>query len=121
MIALEPGFPDNVIAVDGKGRITRGDYERVLIPAVEAALKKHDKLRLYYRVGSAFEGIDPGAVFEDIKVGFSHLTRWERIAIVTDIEWMRLAIRAFAFLMPGAVKFFAIGEEKRARDWIVES
>jgi hypothetical protein len=121
MIALEQGFPDNVIAVDCKGRVTRSDYERVLIPAVEAALKKHDKLRLYYHVGSGFEGIDPGAVFEDMKVGFSHLTRWERIAIVTDVEWIRLAIRAFAFLMPGAVKFFDIAEDKSARDWIAES
>lgn len=118
MITIAKGFPDNVIAVDCAGHVTRGDYETILIPAVEAALKHHEKLRLYYRIGPDFEGIDPGAVFEDMKVGFSHLSRWERIAVVTDIEWIRLAIRAFAFLLPGAVRFFVIGQEDQARDWI---
>jgi SpoIIAA-like len=120
MIVLEQGFPDNVVAVACKGHVTRSDYERVLIPAVDGALRKHDKLRLYYHIGSEFDGIDPGAVLEDMKVGFSHLARWERIAIVTDISWIRLVIRAFAFLIPGDVKFFDVAEDKSARAWIAE-
>ena len=120
MIVLVKGLPDNVVAAECSGHVTRSDYESVLIPAVEAALQKHEKVKLYYRIGPEFQGIDPGAVLEDMKVGFSHLSRWKRIAIVTDVEWIRLAIRGFAFLLPGPVKFFDIGRESDAKQWIAE-
>jgi SpoIIAA-like len=120
VITLLAGFPDQIIAVSCSGHVTKSDYERVLIPAVEAALQRHDKVRLLYRAGPEFDGIDPGAVFEDMKVGFAHLSRWERVAIVTNVEWIRLAIRAFAFLMPGTVRFFTNSQEAEARDWIVQ-
>ncbi len=118
MIELVTGLPPNVVAVSCEDHVTRADYQQVLIPAVEKALKSHEKVRLFYRIGPQFAQIDPGAVLEDIGVGMSHLSRWERIAVVTDVEWIRLAIRAFAFLIPGPVKFFPIAQEAEARTWI---
>ncbi len=118
MIELIEGFPENVLAVSCKGQVTKGDYEQILIPAVEKALQRRDKIRLYYRIGPEFEGIAPSAVLEDVKVGFSHLTRWERIALVTDIEWIRLSMRSFAFLLPCPIKCFALDAESQARQWI---
>ena len=120
MIELVEGLPANVIAVNCKGHVSKNDYERVLIPAVESALKKHEKVRLYYHIDAEFRGIDPSAVLEDMRVGFSHLSRWERVAVVTDVEWIRLAIRAFAFLIPGPVRFFDLSQEAEARSWIAE-
>ena len=29
-----------------------------------------------------------GAVWEDLKVGMKHLTKWTRIALLTDLDWM---------------------------------
>jgi hypothetical protein len=118
MIETIAGLPDNVVAVSCQGHVSTKDYKEVLIPAIERALQKHPKARLLYRIGPQFEAIDPGAVLEDMKVGFEHLSRWERIAVVTDIEWIRLAIRAFAFLFPGPVKFFALSQDAEARRWI---
>ncbi|HWU26152.1 MAG TPA: STAS/SEC14 domain-containing protein, partial [Rhizomicrobium sp.] len=69
MIEIISELPENVLGVRAKGRVTAGDYEQVLIPAVEAALKRHDRLHFYCELGEQFEGIDPGAVFEDLKVG----------------------------------------------------
>ena len=121
MIKLLEGFPDNVIAVNCSGHVTKRDYEDVLIPAVKRTLKAHEKARLYYRVGPEFDAIDPGAILEDVSVGISHLSRWERVAVITNVEWIRLAVRAFAFLIPGPAKFFTIEEEPQAREWIATS
>ncbi|HXI85912.1 MAG TPA: STAS/SEC14 domain-containing protein [Parvularculaceae bacterium] len=118
MIKLAQGFPENIVAVKCSGHVTRSDYEKVLIPAVDQALKAHEKVRLYYHVGADFEGIDPGAILEDMKVGFSHLSRWEKMAVVTDVAWIRHAIKAFAFLMPGELKFYSLAEDENARSWI---
>jgi SpoIIAA-like len=46
------------------------------------------------RVGD-LAGIDPGAMWEDFKVGMEHFTRWERIAVVTDVEWIKNTIKIF--------------------------
>jgi hypothetical protein len=118
MIEALGNFPENVIAFACKGHVTRADYETILIPAVEKALGRHDKIRLYYQIDSEFEGIDPGAVWEDFKTGVEHLTRWERIAVVTDVDWIRHTMRIFSFLMPGEMKVFPTSEIATARDWI---
>ncbi|MGT2434138.1 STAS/SEC14 domain-containing protein (plasmid) [Cupriavidus basilensis] len=54
MIEIIEGFPGNVVAVSATGEVTRDDYEKVLIPAVEAALARREKIRIYYELGSRF-------------------------------------------------------------------
>ena len=59
----------------------------------------------------------------DAKFDFSHLFYWERIAIVTDAEWMRRAAqfyRLFGFLI-GEIRAFPTAEASKAREWIVEN
>lgn len=119
MIEALPNFPDNVAAVASRGHVTKLDYETVLVPCVEKALERHEKIRLYYQIGSDFTGIDPGAVLEDFKVGAEHLLRWERIAIVTDVDWIRHTMRIFGFLIPCEVKIYPTSETSKAHDWII--
>lgn len=119
MIETLPDFPDNIIAVACRGHVTASDYDTVLVPRVAQALKRHDTVRLYYQVGDDFAGIDPNAVWKDFKVGVEHLLRWERMAIVTDIEWIRHTMRAFSFLLPGEVKIFPTADISKAREWII--
>ncbi len=119
MIEALPNFPGNVVAFACKGHVTRADYETVLVPIVEKALQQHKKIRLYYQIGAEFAGIDAGAAWEDFKVGVAHLSRWERIAVVTDVDWIRHTVRIFGFLMPRDVKVFPTSEMAVAREWIV--
>jgi len=119
MIELLRDFPDNVVAVVCKGRVTKADYDTVLVPTVEEALKSHDKLRLYYETAGDFAGIDAGAVWQDFKTGMEHLTRWQRIAVVTDVDWIRHTMQFFGFIMPGEMRAFPRAEAAQARQWIV--
>lgn len=118
MINVLKDFPDTIVAVTCEGQVTRADYERVLIPRVNEALARHGKVRLYYEIGSAFSGIDAGAVWEDTKIGLEHLSRWEKLALVTDVQWIRLAVGAFRFLMPGRLRIFDTSQTEEARAWI---
>ena len=112
-------FPDNVLAFVCKGHVTKADYDAVLIPAVITALKRQGKVRLYYETAADFVGIDPGAIWDDFKVGMEHLTRWERAAVVTDVEWIKQTMRFFSFIMPGTMKSFPTSEAAQARAWII--
>jgi SpoIIAA-like len=118
MIETIAGFPDNVVACAAKGHVTGDDYDRVLIPAVERALATHDKIRCYYELGAEFAGMDAGAAWRDFTVGMGHLTRWERVAVVTDVDWIGHAVNAFRFLMPGAVRVFPNSAKAEARTWV---
>ena len=120
MIEALKGFPTKVLAFACKGHVTKRDYETVLIPAVEEALKQAGKIRLYYQIDPDFSGIEPGAMWDDFKVGMEHVLRWERIAVVTDVEWIRYTIRALSFVIPGVAKIFSLAEAPQARDWILD-
>ncbi len=118
MIEVLRGFPDNVVACAAKGHVSKQDYERVLIPEVERVLGRSAKIRCYYELSPEFKGFDAGAAWEDAKIGIEHLTRWERVAVVTDVEWIALAANAFRFLMPGQVRVFSLAESGEAKRWI---
>ena len=118
MIEHLSNFPDDVLAFVCKGRVTKADYDSVLVPAVVKALEKQKRVRLYYETAADFSGIDPGAMWEDFKVGMEHLTL-ERVAVVTDVEWIKQTMRFFRFLIPGAMKSFPTSEAAQARAWII--
>jgi hypothetical protein len=121
MIETLSGLPDNVVAFRASGHVSRQDYETVLIPAVETALRQHPSLRLYYQLDSDFESLGPGAMWEDFKVGVEHVRHWERIALVTDIDWIGSAMKVFSFLMPGDVRLFPLSDAGQAREWIASA
>jgi hypothetical protein len=118
MLEILPGFSDNIIAVSATGRVTRQDYDSVLIPQVEATAKRHTKLRFYYETGADFTGFEPAAVWEDFKVGVEHWTRWERVAVVTGVAWIGFMANAFGFLLPAQVRVFPPGGRQEASAWI---
>jgi hypothetical protein len=112
MIEQLEGFPDNVVAMAARGHVTRSDYERVLIPRVQQALGRHAKIRCYYEItGNA--GFDAGAVWEDLKIGLEHLVHWERVAVVTDVNWIRKRRMRSASWSPARFRCLARGKPAR--------
>lgn len=118
MIDVMKDVPDSVIAITAMGKVTGDDYENVLIPLVEKKLNQYDKLRLLYYFSPEFSGYQAEAMWDDAKIGFKHLTSWEKIAIVTDDEWITRSVKAFGFMMPGEVKLYPTAQLEAAKTWI---
>lgn len=118
MLELMPNLPDRVIGIVASGEVSADDYESVFIPAIEAALGKHDAVRIVYQIGPAFTGFSAGAAWEDMKLGIAHLRAWERVAVVTDVEWISAAMRLFAFAIPCPLRRFSNDELPQALRWI---
>jgi hypothetical protein len=57
----------------------------------------------------------------DFKVGIGHIRHWERIALVTDIDWIGARMKVFSFPMPGDVRLFPLSAADRAREWIASA
>lgn len=120
MIEIITGMPGNVVAAAAHGKITGEDYEKTFIPAIEEKFKSHKKLRLFYHLGADFSGYSLAAILDDTKVGLKHLTGFEKIAIVTDVHWVRDACRFFGMFIPCPVKIFANEKIAEAKAWIGE-
>ena len=114
MIEIIEGLPRNVVGIAVSGRATMQDCRDVLLPAMTKCLKRHDKIRLYYELNSRF----PGAAWDDLDLGLEHASRCERVAIVTDVGWVRLTVKALRFLIPSEIRVFATIQADEGRDWI---
>jgi len=117
-IEMIPALPDNVVGVIAKGKVQRSDYESTIDPAVEQAVSRFDKIRFLFVLGADFEGFSAGAAWEDGELGIKNLTHFEKIAFVTDRDWIGHAVNLFGYLMPGKVKVFSVAEEADASEWI---
>jgi hypothetical protein len=118
MIESIPDLPGQVVGIVASGQVTASDYETVVIPAIESALKTHESVRILYQLGPAFTGFTSGAMWDDMRLGMAHLKAWEKIAIVTDLDWVAGATRIFRFVMPCPVKVFGNDEFAEAARWI---
>jgi len=114
MLELIDGLPGNVVGIAVSGRLTMQDCQDVLVPAMQKSLKRHEKIRLYYELNSRF----PGAAWDELDFGLEHASRCERVAIVTDIGWVRLTVKALRFLIPSEIRVFPTVQADEGRAWI---
>jgi hypothetical protein len=121
MLRLLSDLPSDVLGIEAIGEVSTQDYESVLVPAIEERISRRRKLRLLYVFGRDFTGFSAGAAWEDAKVGMRHFTSFDRIAVVTNIEWIAKMVRAFGFVMPAEVRVFAAAQLRAARAWIIEA
>jgi hypothetical protein len=114
MLELIEGLPKNVVGIVATGRVTMQDCHDVLVPAIKQSRKRHDKIRLYYELNSRF----PGSAWDDLDLGLEHASCCERVAIVTDIGWVRLTVKAVRFLIPSKIRVFAGTQAEEGLAWI---
>lgn len=118
MLKLMTTLPDQFVGVSATRQVDAKDYETVLMPAIDCALRKHDRVRVLYQLTPEFTGFTAGAMRDDAKFGLANRKAWARVAVVTDVHWVAHAARVFAFLMPGPVKVFSNQERADAEKWI---
>jgi len=114
MLELIEGLPKNVVGIAASGKVTMQDCQDVLVPAIERSRRRHDKIRLYYELNSRF----PGSAWDDLDLGLEHASCCERVAIVTDIGWVRLTVKAVRFLIPSEIRVFTTDRAEEGRAWV---
>lgn len=110
-------LPVGVIGFAASGELSSEDYTRVLSPALTAATVNGGKLRVVLVFAGEFGGMEPGAIWQDLKMGVKDWHAWERIALVTDHRWMRDGLHMFAWAIPGEARAFTIAQRDDAISW----
>jgi SpoIIAA-like len=111
-----------VIGFRFSGHVSKDEYRHVLLPALKERLDKGDKVRLAVVIDNDFDRFEGGALWEDMRFGFgsglTHLSAWERMALVSDADWVRHAITLLGWLVPGEVKVFPLDQLDAAKEWL---
>ena len=113
-------MPEGTLGFRLSGRIDREEYFRILDP-IKEQLERGERVSFLVEALDDFHGLDLGALWEDLKVagsvGLKYRSSWERLAVVTDKDWMRHGIAAFAWVIPGEIRVFEPGELEGAKAW----
>jgi hypothetical protein len=113
-----PDMPPNVVALTASGQVTGDDYKNVIIPLVDGKIRQYEKIRLLYHLGADFKKFTTTALWDDAKIGFHHLQGFERVAVVSDVAWIRTMARGIGRAMPMDLRTFANSELEKAKAWI---
>ena len=99
MVEVIPDMPPDTLGFRVSGRLARSDYVDEPVPPLQEGLEAGQRLRVpYAHLESAAMGED---LKLDVDLGIKHRDAWERIAVVTDLNWLG---GAFALLMMGEKK-----------------
>lgn len=121
MIETLNNLPEHVLGFRAVGEVSAQDYEEQIIPAVLAMAERLHHVRMLYVIDEAFTGFTAGAMLDDAMLGASRYAAWERVAVVTDVPWIRASVQALHFLMPGHFRLFHTQERQQAEHWLSES
>jgi len=113
-------MPARVIGFRASGELTREDYTDAMMPTLREAAQSGE-MRLVYVLGPDFHGLHAGAMVEDVKAGFEltvgHHSAWKRLAMVTDVDWIRNSIHLLGWVAPGELKLFELDALEEAKAW----
>src|SRR5262249_35443996 len=116
------GMPPGTIGLRASGKLTEPDYTGVAIPPLPEALDPGERNRLLLEGPWHFAGRGAGPVKEelnaDLGLGLGHLRSWDRMAVVSDKEWLANAIALFGWMVPGSIKRFPLSALDEAKAWL---
>jgi hypothetical protein len=120
MLQFINDLPDYVVGIRATGIVDKEDYERVLIPRMEELSKKQGKVNYLLVLETDLKNFTAAAWWEDFKLGVKNLTKWGKIAIVTDQKSVERLGDVFTHFIPGESRGFKISELNEAMRWVTE-
>ena len=121
MIEWLEDMPEGTVGFRAVGRLNREDYADAMIPALRKAADSGE-MRVVCVLGPDFHGLDASAMVEDVKSGFELVvgkrSTWKRMALVTDLDWIRNSVHLLGWMAPGELKLFPFDELEQAKAWV---
>jgi hypothetical protein len=116
-------MPPGTLGFVASGKLSHDDYTKATIPPLREAIDRGEKLRTLFQINDDFHGIEGNAIWQEVKadvgLGIGHYSSWDKMAIVTDLDWLHKASSIFGFMYPGDMKLFRQAELDAAKQWLV--
>ncbi len=117
MITVLADTPDNVAAFQAQGEVNKEDFENLVFPHVQAKVNQYDELNYLLLLNTDVENFTFGAWIQDALLGLKNITKWNRVAIVTDQKSVQKFTEIFSVMMPGEFRSFPRENLSKALNW----
>lgn len=114
-------MPSGTVGFEAFGTVDDDDFEDTVEPVLRQAVAAGDPLRVLYLLGEHLHRYDTDTVTEELKFAARHPSAYERVAVVSDEEWLRPALRVLSVLVPGQLRGFPVAELAAAKTWVAGS
>jgi hypothetical protein len=111
-------LPVGTIGFEAVGEVEDDDWEDTVEPVLRREIAEGRKVRLLYVMGAEAREVEGDAIKADAGFRARHATSFDRVAVVSDEDWVRPALRALSFLMPGKAKGFRVADIADAKAWL---
>jgi hypothetical protein len=113
-------MPAGTIGFEAVGEVEDDDWEQTVEPVLRQEIAAGRNVRLLYLIGVGAREVEGDAMSADTGFRVRHATSYERVAVVSDEDWIRPALRALSFLLPGKARGFRIRNLADAKAWLTE-
>lgn len=121
MIQRISSLPETMVGFRAIGEVTKEDFDQVIIPAVNEIVEKTGQLNYLLVIDTSLKNFTAGAWIKDAILGIKNLTKWHKVAIVSDSEGIKKFTDFFSLLIPGEFKGFDHENLQQAIDWTASS
>ncbi len=111
------GLPAGVDGVRCSGKLTREDYDTVVVPLLEELRREHRRMRCLIEM-DGFDGITPDGALEDVRLGLRASGSFDGCAVVGDLAWVGRVLQVVGFLVPYPVRVFPTDRRDAAVAWL---
>ena len=111
-------MPPGTLGFEAVGEVEDDDWERTVEPVLKEEVAAGRPIRLLYVIGPQAGDVDGDVVKADVAFRARRATSFERVAVVSDEDWIRPALRGLSFLLPGKAKGFRVRELDDAKRWL---
>lgn len=113
-------MPLGTIGFEAVGEVDDDDWEDAVEPVLRQEIAGGQKVRLMYLLGPEARDVDRDAMSADTGFRARHATSFDRVAVVSDEDWVRPAMRGLSFLLPGKARGFRVHDLAAAKAWLAE-
>jgi SpoIIAA-like len=113
-------MPTGTIGFEALGEVEDDDWEEAVEPVLRQEIAAGRNVRLLYLIGTTAHDVEGDAMSADTGFRVRHATSYERVAVVSDEDWIRPALRALSFLLPGKARGFRVRDLAEAKAWLAQ-
>jgi hypothetical protein len=118
MLRQMTDMPVGTIGFEASGEVEDDDWEDTVEPVLRQEIAEGHKLRLLYVLGQGTREVEGDAMKADTGFRARHASSFDRVAVVSDEDWLRGALRALSFMLPGRAKGFKVHDLAAAKAWL---
>lgn len=118
MISQFKNIPNTMVGFRASQEVTKDDFDQVVLPAVAELVQRTDELNYMLVLDTPLKNFTIGAWIKDAMLGLNNLSKWNRVAIVSDSESLNTFTNMFSKVVPGEFRGYTPDELENAVDWV---